>query len=128
MNQETLNSKGYLIINARGAGGALPIEGVNITVRSPLGEETSLATDTSGVAGPIEIRTPERALSLSPGMGVPYSLVDITAEKEGYYLMSFYDVAIYPEVTSIQPINMIPISEYEDGGNLRIYEGGVPNL
>ena len=122
--------KGFLIINARTASGALPVP---LAVISIYKEGSLIAieeTNQSGITSAVAIDAPRRELSLTPSAGVPYSLVSIKSEREGYYSVDFENVPIYPGITSIQPINMIPISSEDDYRGQTIYydEGKGPNL
>ncbi|MBQ7309145.1 MAG: hypothetical protein IJW87_03105, partial [Clostridia bacterium] len=59
--------------------------------------------------------TPYVSESLSPNVSRPYS--EITAEfvADGYYPSVNINIPIYPGITSIQPVNLIPLPESAHG-------------
>lgn len=60
-------AKGYLIIQARTAGGAVPIVGAEIRILDPQGSSVyELTTDESGETERVSLETMDRSLSLDP--------------------------------------------------------------
>lgn len=107
---------GKLIISVRTANGSIPVEGANVTVRSfDEGESSVIAvlkTDNSGNTPLIEIGTPSSDISTSPGNGKGYTSVIIEVDKDGFIPMEFIGGAIFPGITTVQPVNLMPESEY----------------
>ena len=68
-------AKGYLIIQARTAGGAVPIVGAEIRILDPQGSSVyELTTDESGETERVSLETMDRSLSLDPDYsGTPYT-------------------------------------------------------
>ena len=135
------NPKNYgkLVVSAAAAFGAIPIRDAFVSVRIPsleTGAEIThiLMTGADGLTEPIEIETPSVSESLAPGGKKPYTEVDIEVSADGYYRVLSQRVPIYPGITSIQPVRMIPIPESEDGkefpnDTIIVNEGdGGPNL
>ena len=127
---------GYLRINVTTAGGALPVAGAMITVKSTDegggGVIAVMYTDRAGVSERIRLPAPKKSNAFEPGGEAPYTFYNIDTDKEGYYSTYNIFVPIYAEVTAIQPINLIPLArgvEYEgnaEGGATE--QNSVPNL
>ena len=124
------SEKGFLIVNARTAAGALPVPLATVSIYKDGELIARRKTNESGITEIVSIDAPRRELSLTPGSGIPYSFVSVRAEKEGFYSMDYENVPIYSGVTSIQPINMRPISTEDDYRGQTIYynEGKEPDL
>lgn len=115
MDQTT--GTGYLIVNVSTARGALPLEGASVTVFYDEDGNSSvhsvLTTDVSGKTERLELPAPSRELSEVPGNAKPYSTYTISAKKDGYYTVTNTGVPIFAGITSVQPIEMIPLAEYD---------------
>ena len=135
------NEKNYgtLIVQTTSASEAIPIRGASVIVRLARENGESdlfriLTTDESGLTSPIRIETPAPAESLSPGGKKPYSEISTEVTAEGYYSVVNTGIPIYPGITSIQPVRMIPIPTREHGtpvppGTVVINEGqDLPDL
>ena len=72
-----------------------------------------LTTDMSGKTERLELPAPSRELSESPGNIKPYATYTISAEKDGYYPVTNTGVPVFSGITSIQPIEMLPLAEYD---------------
>lgn len=107
---------GYLIVNVSTARGVIPLKDASVTVSYNEPEGTSvfsvMTTDMSGKTEKLELPAPSRALSESPGNVKPYATYTITVEKDGYYPVTNAGVPIFAGVTSIQPVEMLPLAEY----------------
>ena len=67
-------------------------------------DNVELYTNSSGATQVIELDAPPIENSYTPGL-IPYSFVNVTAEKEGYETVSIKGVQIYPHRVAIQKIN-----------------------
>ena len=119
-----MGGKGYLIVRASTALGAIPVRGATVTVRQDLGDTFSeergsvirvLVTDRDGRTEKIELDAPAREQSMLPNGSVPYATYNIDVEAPGYYRLFFNNVPVYDTITSIQPAILIPIAQ---SGNL----------
>ncbi len=131
----TENGTGYLIVNARTAGGALPVVGATVTVYEILedGGLQILAVMTTGANGATDklaIETPPVGTSDRYGSKLPYSICNVDTSATGYYNVRNIGVQIFPGILSIQNVEMIPIftgaspSDAYPGGGTG-YEGDV---
>ena len=96
--------------------GQLPVEdaAVSIVQRGRDGKQHLLNIQTSDQSGntlPTVIETPAPQDSQSPGHRDPFALCDIWAECPGYQLLLVKNVQIFPDVTSIQDLPLIPLAE-----------------
>jgi hypothetical protein len=124
-----IREKGYIIVSARGALGAIPLEGVAVDFYKDGIRVASSVTSENGFSEKISIDTPPRENSLTPSVPLPYALIDIHASKEGYYSAIYKNAAIFSGVTSVQPIDMIPLPIGNTGSDIIEYdEGGMRNL
>ena len=116
------NDKNYgtLYVQVSAASGAVPISGATVIVRAT-DEENIIQTlgvsltDESGLTVPIAIQTPSVSESLSPGGKKPYSEITTEVSKEGYFTSVNLNIPIYPGITSIQPVGLIPLPESARG-------------
>ncbi len=112
-------SQGYLSIETRVADGGIPIEGARIyIIPSGQGSEVSdtyynnyLITDSSGNTGFLRFDTPDPIITDNINNNlIPYSVVDVYVQADGFYPTRVKNVQIYGETQSILPITLIPIS------------------
>jgi len=130
------SATGTLLVSAFTAGGALPVPDALVTVRffdpENSGVLTILYTDQSGNTPRITLPAPPASASEVPGNAVPYAKYIIEVDKEGFYPRSFSEVPVFANTTSIQPVNLMPISEYEGESvppsGMNVTEGQNPNL
>ena len=138
-----LTGQGRLIFQITTAGGAIPLEGAEITLRQsrsptdPGGDV--LAVQYSGRDGKTEalpLPAPARGYSLEPardGAPTPYALYNADVRMEGFYAQSYVRIPIFDGITSIQRAALIPLPEngYEGGtrpdGEMFV-EGENPDL
>ena len=114
------NDTGTIIVKAYTAGGALPVAKTIVKISGADEEnrfiEYSVLTDVDGISPKITLPTPKKSDSLSPGAtDFPYALYDIEVTADGYYPKRINNVALFSGIDTFQPINMIPISVYENG-------------
>lgn len=143
MNERTPPAlgEGYLIVHATTARGAIPLEGVQITVRDYLPEFTEnrgdaravLISDRSGNTERIALPAPPVGGSLAPGTAQPFAIYNLEAHLEGYRSQLYYALPIFEGITAVQPIDMVPLSEDGSGAPFapredRFFESTPPNL
>lgn len=129
-------SSGSMIISVYTAGGALPISNALVTVTGTEKENSGvisvLYTDQSGNTPKITLPAPPAKESESPGIKKPYATYNVDVDKDGFYPKRFLNVPIFSGVTSVQPVNLIPLTEYigeslDPIGN-EVTESQNPNL
>lgn len=119
---------GFLTVTVRTANGALPIEGALVNIyennetKNGNGDITnsnghliySMRTNASGQTEKVALPTKSASLSLEPGNIHPFMSYNVFASKEGYFDSDVINVPIFQGITSIQPINIIPLSEFSN--------------
>lgn len=116
MNNDT--EKGYLKISVTEAGGTIPIKGALVVI-TEYGDDDgesgnvlySLTTDNGGYTPTVALDAPVKSESMMPGAYQPYALYNINVVFDGYYPVESVGVPVFAGVTSIQPINLLPLSE-----------------
>ena len=114
-----METSGTLVTRVFTGRGELPIAGATISiVRRDAGGQMDLLSvqisDPSGDASPVVIQTPHLDLSQSPGTVSPFAVVDVWVDRQGFELLVVEDVQIFPGVTSVQDLPLVPMPE--DGG------------
>lgn len=137
MDQNFEQNYGQLVIRTTSSDGAVPIKDATVAVRL-LTEDgpriiAVLITNESGETPVVIIPTPPPELSLEPNSNVrPYAVVDTEVTAFGYYTTANLSVPVFPGVTSVQNVNMIPLSEYEQNGTpppqIIVFESEAPSL
>ncbi len=104
---------GQLIITVKTAGGALPVENAVVTVKDMNGAIISVFfTDSSGKTPKLKLMAPPIANSEAPNPSGPaFFTYNVDTDREGYTSVRNIGVPIYPGITSIQPVELIPVSE-----------------
>ncbi len=117
MNQESI---GFLEVAVKTANGALPIVGAKVNIYEYLPNNDgvggnllySVLTDEDGHTPKLSLGTKSKELSMTPGNENPFSVYNISVEREGFYNNRYINVPIFQGITSIQPVELIPLSEY----------------
>ncbi|MBO4217217.1 MAG: hypothetical protein J5940_04680 [Clostridia bacterium] len=107
---------GSFFARAYTASGAWPLEGVSVAVRKSGGYEgageliTVLYTNADGITPTIKLPSPAPSESFSPDDTASYTYT-AEAMKPGYYTVGSLSLPIYPDRTTVLPINMLPLPE-----------------
>ncbi|MGM9641391.1 MAG: hypothetical protein ACI3V3_08505 [Faecousia sp.] len=109
-------AEGYLQVHAYSSDALIPLEGVAIAVLDDQGTLLSAQlTDKSGRIKPVKVQAPDLADSLTPDfVGRPFSTVTIRAQHPLYEQIQVEQVQLFAGVTTMQPLEMIPIALYPD--------------
>ena len=124
--ENTNESIGFLTINVRTANGALPIENALVSIyenkefENGNGDITnsngyllySVRTNKNGQTEKLALPTKNASLSQSPGNIHPFMSYNVFASKEGYFDSDVINIPVFQGITSIQPINLVPLSEF----------------
>ncbi|WP_035282524.1 MULTISPECIES: S8 family serine peptidase [unclassified Clostridium] len=89
----------------------IPIDGARITVRTAAGSENvnsiQLVTDTVGLTQIIELTAPPLEYSLNPNSNqIPYSLYDISVERDGFNPIIIRGCQVFPTQVAYQVCNL----------------------
>ena len=104
---------GYIQVRAYTSYAQLPLQDVAITVTAPDGTAIAMrTTDRNGRITPIPVPVPDRSESLSPDPAErPFALVNLYAHKRGYERVESENLQLFAGTTTIQNLEMIPLSE-----------------
>ena len=128
---------GYLVIRASTASNALPVEGATVTVRGNQPNFSAvivkMETGRDGLTPKISLSAPPRENSTSPGIENPFATYNVDVDLKGYFPTSAQQVPVFDGITSIQPINLIPlpqngVSDRFDPYAERVSDSEPPNL
>ena len=103
--------KGKLQINVTSSLGLIPIPDATVTISyrgTPDTAVEKLTTDSSGQTEAVELVAPPLEYSVEPSDEMPYSEYNIQVEAPGYETVLVSGTEILPDVTALQPIEMIP--------------------
>ena len=106
-------STGYIRIRAYQSRAELPLQNVAVAITATDGTAIALLlTDRSGLAGPVEIPVPDIEAGRTPDTGeIPFALVNIYARLKDFEQIENEDVQVFPDTTTIQNLELIPLSE-----------------
>ena len=109
---------GYLIVRVTTALGAIPLEGISVTVRNYSKDDpgrgsavSTLVTDRSGKTTKLPLSAPPREYSVRPGVRTPYAAYSVDINTDGYYEQYYTNVPVFDGITSLQQADLIPLAE-----------------
>ena len=115
-----MQATGTLSVRVYTSQAQIPLEGATVGVAAP-GEEgkwkllSIQCTDSSGKINTIQIDTPVPAESTSPnglpGDGAPCALCSVWAEQPGYAMLQVENVQVFPDVETVQNMELIPLPQ-----------------
>lgn len=116
------SSIGFLQVAVKTANGALPVPNANVSIYSYSDNEGegsilySLTTDNDGKTDKVALKAKSKALSMSPSDSEisPFTTYNIKVSADGFYENSYINAPIFEGITSIQPVELIPVLEYSD--------------
>ena len=110
-------SIGYLQVFLSSAREATPIPGAIVTITRVNGGGEELyahtTTDADGLTEVLALPAVDSTLTLEPGIPSPYTSYNIQATAPGYFRVLNVNAPIYGGNTAVQPVQMIPIPEFE---------------
>ena len=121
---------GYITVAVRTAGGALPVRDAVVTVKDAEGRIIYVVfTDGSGLTPKLKLGAPPKANSEEPNAGgVPFYTYEIDTDKSGYRSVRNLRVPIYPGITSLQPVELLPLAEGVTNAPATFEEVTAPDL
>ncbi len=112
-----MSSSGELITQVYTSRAQIPIAGATVAITQPLSEDTHhwvsmRITNGNGKTPPLELPTPSPEESVAPDGSTPFTPYDIWVQASGYELQRIQGVQIFPETTTLQKIELIPLPEH----------------
>ncbi len=112
-----MTAAGTILVNVFTSDARLPLEGASVLFRqeNPPGVLLGFRlTDSSGQTSPLSIPTVDQSLSQAPeNRRPPWTGITIQVEHPDYETMIIHGVQIFPGVTTVQNIPLLPLSEHE---------------
>lgn len=108
---------GYLQVRTYASYAEVPLKDVPIAITDAGGAGIALRlTNRNGLLdSPIEIEVPEISASQSPDTGItPFTRVNVYARLQGYEEIFIENIQIFPDTTTEQNLEMIPLSEFPE--------------
>lgn len=105
---------GYLQVHAYASYAQIPLKEVAVAITDAGGAAIALRlTNRSGIFDtPVEIEVPERSAGQSPDTGIiPFTQVNVYARLRNYEEIFVENVQIFPDTTTNQNLELIPLSE-----------------
>ena len=104
---------GYIQVRAYTSTAQFPLKDVAIALTSADGTAIAMRlTDRSGLITPIEIPVPDRSESLSPDPSEqPFATVNLYTHLRGYEQIEAENLQVFAGTTTLQNLEMIPLSE-----------------
>lgn len=114
-----MSATGYITVRAYTSKAVLPLQGVAVVVTADDGTAIALrTTDRNGLITPIEVPVPEMYTSQTPNSGqIPYTSVNLYARLPRFEQIIIENLQVFPGTTTIQNLEMIPLSEFPDEWN-----------
>lgn len=122
---------GYIQVYAYTSLARYPLQNVAIAVTAIDGTALAMRlTDRSGRVAPISLPVPEKSESQSPDPPeVPFTTVNLYAHLKGYEQVEAENLQVFADTTTIQDLEMIPLSEFPDAWDkVEIFDTPPQNL
>ena len=127
-----LSATGYIQVHAYASYAQIPLKDVAVSVTDVSGAAIALRlTNRSGILdAPIEIQTPDVNSGQSPNTGIiPFAVVNLYARLKDYEAIEIENLQIFPGTTTVQNLEMIPLSELPQSFNkLEVFQTPSQNL
>ncbi len=106
---------GYLMIQARTAHDAVPLQGVRISILDDQGRGVyDLITDENGETQAVPLETVSKDFSLeSSYTGTPYVGYNVFAQASGFNSIYVSGAPVFEDETAIQPLVLVPMKEMQ---------------
>lgn len=113
---------GYIRVRAFMSNAQIPLENVAVTICSNDGTAIAMRlTGRSGLTEPVAIPAPDRKDSEAPEKGGrPFTDLILYAWKSGFEQVKASNVQVFAGVTTIQDLEMVPLSELPDQWDQRV--------
>ena len=115
-----LAATGYIQVHAYTSYAQIPLKDVAISITDSSGAAIALRlTNRNGALDvPVELQVPDTESSQAPNTGViPFALVNLYARIDGYEAIEIENLQIFAGTTTLQNLEMIPLSEFPDSWN-----------
>lgn len=127
-NSKDMAGIGGLMVNVTSARGLYPVSGASVTVFTGDGDNRKIIaeviTDASGKTPLIPLPAPSVRFSESPDPAErPYAYYNIYTVADGFVENYNYNAAVFDKTTSIQNVNLEPLTTSVEGNRPIIIDG-----
>ena len=127
-----MSATGYIQVHAYTSYAQIPLKDVAIVVTDTDGAAIAMrSTNRSGILDePIPIVVPDASAGQSPNTGIiPFAVVNLYARINSYEAIEIENLQVFPNTTTLQNLEMIPLSELPNSWNkLEIFNTPAQNL
>ena len=126
-----LPSTGYIQVHAYASNAQFPLRDVAVRITDLNDDPIALRlTDRSGTIVPVAVSVPDVSAGQTPDTGIiPFTRVNIYARLENYERIEAKDVQVFPDVITLQNLEMIPLSELPESWNqAEVFDTPAQNL
>ena len=113
---------GFLTARIYTSRGNLPVAEAIVTVSQTEGGRTNIiakrTTDKNGQITPVTIPAPDKSLSLQPGDGNVFSVVDVRVDHPLYYTVVIKNVQIFAGETTVVDTPLIPLPDNQNNDEM----------
>ena len=128
----SLSAIGYIQVHAYTSYAQIPLKDVAISITDASGAAIALRlTNRNGaLTSPVQIEVPDVASGLTPNTGIiPFAVVNLYARLENYEAIEIENLQIFPNTTTLQNLEMIPLAELPQSWNkLEVFPTPPQNL
>ena len=124
-------STGYIQVNAYSSNARIPLQDVAVTIVATDGTAIAMrTTDRNGQIPPIRIPVPDLSAGQTPDTGeIPFTRVNLFARLSGYVQIEDEDLQVFPDIITVQNLELIPLSELPDSWGMKeIFPTPAQNL
>ena len=127
-----LSATGYIQVHAYTSNAQIPLKDVAVSITDMSGSAIAMRlTNRSGLLdAPIPIEVPDLSSVQTPNTGIiPYSVVNLYARAENYEGVVAEKLQVFPSVTTLQNLEMIPLSEFPEAWDkVEVFDTPPQNL
>lgn len=127
-----MSAKGYIQVRAYTSYAQIPLEGVAVSITDSNGVAIALRlTNRNGsLDAPVEVIVPDFSAGQRPDTDtIPFGVVNLYARLKDYEAIEIENLQVFPDRTTTQNLEMIPLSELPDSYNkLEIFPTPPQNL
>lgn len=127
-----LSATGYIQVHVYTSYAQIPLNDVAITVTDASGAAIAyrLTNRSGALDAPLEISVPDLSASQSPDTGIiPFAVVNLYARLAGFEAIEIENLQIFPNTTTLQNLEMIPLAELPQSFNrLEVFDTPPQNL
>ena len=127
-----MSAKGYIQVRAYTSYAQIPLEDVAVSITDANGAAIALRlTNRDGMLDiPVEVTVPDFSAGQRPDTAtIPFGVVNLYARLKDYEAIEIENLQIFPDRTTTQNLEMIPLSELPDSYNkIEIFPTPPQNL